>query len=65
MSDDVHYANIREVLGDFIGLKVVDISQHDKSDWEETHESCIWLHFEDGRSLRFVIGDAGYDVEEP
>ena len=65
MSDEEHYSNIRDIdqLGRFIGLRLVDITQHDKDEWDETHEAYVYLHFEDGRSLRFVIDDHGFEVE--
>jgi hypothetical protein len=67
MSDDGTYANIRDIeqLGRFIGCRLVDITQHDEDEWEETHESYIWLHFDNGLSIQFPIGDAGFTVEEP
>jgi hypothetical protein len=56
------YATIRdkEFLGDLIGKRVVDITQHDEDEWSETGESYIMLMFEDGLFVKFPIGDDGF-----
>lgn len=61
-----HYANIRdaELLGPFVGQRIVDITQHDKDEYEETRQAYIALHFENGQTLKFPIGDAGFDIED-
>lgn len=59
MADDDVYSNIRELLGDVIGRTVVDITQHDKEQFEE-EGSFVQLHFDDGSYLKFPIGDAGF-----
>ena len=58
---DEDYANIRQLLGDFVGKKLVDITQHDQEEWEEYHESYIQLMFEDGTFIRFPVTDEGFD----
>lgn len=57
------YANIREIIGEFIGKKIVDITQQDRDEWDEIHESYVMLHFEDGSTLKFWISDLGFLAE--
>lgn len=70
MSDDDHgeaYANVRDkaMLGPIIGCRVVDVTQHDAEEWEENRESRIYLHFDNGYTVSFPIGDAGWDITTP
>lgn len=58
------YANIREVLKNFIGKRLVDITQHDKEDWERDHNSFVCLMFEDGHTMTFPVGDEGFSHSE-
>lgn len=58
MSDT--YVNIRDMLGSFIGKRVVDITQHDEEEWRETRRSYVLLHFEDGSEMKFYIMDDTY-----
>lgn len=66
MSDD-RYTNVRhpELLGPFVGLRVVDITQHDREEWEETRQSYVALHFENGQTVHFPIGDDGFEIQGP
>lgn len=66
MSDDA-YANVRhpDLLGPFVGLRVVDITQHDEEEWKDTKRSYIALHFENGGTLQFPIGDDGFEIQTP
>ena len=50
---DAPYANIRILLGTLIGQKLIDITQHDREEWEEDQESYVHLMFEDGSSVKF------------
>lgn len=59
------YDTIREIIGDFVGLRVLEITQHDQAEWAATHQSHVSLHFEDGRTLTFHIGDEGFEIEDP
>lgn len=65
--DDPIYENIRapELLGPVHGQRVVDITQHTREEWEVTREARIYLHFENGYTVSFPIGDAGFDIEPP
>jgi hypothetical protein len=54
------YSNIRDILGRLIGLRVVDITQHDEEEFKEDGACFIMLMFEDGSYLRFPIGDDGF-----
>ena len=71
MSDDNEqegeYANIRHenLLAPFIGQRVVEITQHDREEWEETKQSYFALHFENGYTLKVPIGDEGFDIVTP
>lgn len=64
MSDDTPYQNVRDadLLGPFIGAKVVEITQQDAEEFEETQQSYVALHFDNGSTLRFPIGDDGFDI---
>lgn len=55
------YSNIRQILGSLIGTKVLDITQHDPEEWDETGKSYIQLHFDNGEFVKFFIGDDGFD----
>lgn len=57
------YATIREVIGDFIGTTLVEITQQDEEEWEEGHVSYVALHFSNGCTITFPIGDAGFETE--
>ncbi len=54
------YVNIREILGELIGARVLDITQHDKEEFEATGESYIMLLFDNGCYAKFIIGDEGF-----
>jgi len=60
------YSNVRdpEVLGSLVGKRVVDITQHDPEEFAENGESRIYLHFENGTTLSFPIGDEGFDLTD-
>lgn len=55
------YANIRELIGDFIGKRIAEITQHDIEDFKETGRSYVMLHFDDGSYLKFFVGDDGFE----
>lgn len=60
------YSTIRhpELLGPFLGQRVVEITQQDRDEFVAEHQSYVALHFENGATLRFPIGDAGFDIED-
>lgn len=47
--------NIRDafVLGNIIGKKVVDITQDDWDDTQQDGSVAVYLHFENGTTLKF------------
>lgn len=51
------FANIRTFLGDAIGRRIVEVTQHDEADWLERREAFFDLMFEDGSHLRVWTGD--------
>lgn len=55
------YSSIREFLGSLIGHTLVDITQHDKDEFDENKKAFVQLHFDDGSYLKFPIGDDGFD----
>lgn len=59
MPDEV-YSNIRQILGSLIGRRLVDITQHDKEEFEETQQSYIQFHFDNGEYVKIPIVD-GFD----
>jgi hypothetical protein len=58
--DSENYANIRKILGELIGKRVVDITQHDKDEFEENGHSYVMLMFEDGLWAKFLVEDSGF-----
>lgn len=64
---DGHYANIREIdqLGRAIGTRIVDITQHDEDEFKETRESYVCFHLDNGLTIKFIICDAGFEIDEP
>lgn len=66
-NDDAIYANVRhpDMLGPILGQRVVDVTQHSAEEWAETHESRIYIHFENGYTVSFPITDAGWSIESP
>jgi hypothetical protein len=66
MDDEENYSTIRQFLGDIIGQRVVDVTQHDIQDWEETGSGVVYLHFENGMTLRFeyTCSDCSFELEK-
>src|SRR6185295_1605977 len=62
--DPATYSNIREILGDFVGKKLLDITQHDIEEYQDGNESFVMLMFEDGSWIKFPIGDPGFVFNE-
>ena len=58
------YANIRDILGQFVGQRLVDITQHDEEEWEAGREAYICLMFERGGTLTVPIGDDGLEYTD-
>lgn len=54
-------ANIREILGDVIGARLIEVTQHDKEEFNETGLSYVALHFDNGLSLTFYTDGDGDD----
>lgn len=50
------YATVREILGEFIGQRLLEITQHDREEYEQTKEAYAILHFETG-GLKIVLAD--------
>lgn len=59
------YANVREFMGGCIGQRVIDITQHDEDEFQEEGLSFVMLHFEDGTTVTFNVGDDGTIVVAP
>lgn len=62
---DEPYANIRDIdqLGSLLGQRVIEITQHDEEDFREDGASFVCLHFENGTTVTFPIGDDGFHVD--
>jgi hypothetical protein len=54
------YANIRQILGHLVGQRVVDVTQHDRDEWDETGQSYVMIQFASGSWVKFYVGDAGF-----
>ncbi len=50
-----HYATIREKLGWLVGRRVLDVTQQDEEDYQETGEAYVMLMFDDGSTLKFPL----------
>jgi hypothetical protein len=61
-SDDESYANIRQegFLGKYIGKRLVDITQHDEDEYQQTQKAYVLLMFEEGMWIKFPVGDDGF-----
>lgn len=61
------YSNVRDpdLLGPLLGARVIEITQHDPEEFDEGRGSRIYLHFENGITLSFPIGDDGFDINIP
>lgn len=58
------YATIRDTpFRHLIGATCVEITQHDQEEWEETKESRIYLHFDNGMILNLLVTESGVDLE--
>lgn len=57
--------NVRDsdVLGQIIGRRVVDVTQHDEDEFQETKRAFVAIHFDNGMTVEIPIGDEGFDVE--
>jgi hypothetical protein len=53
------YSTVRDFLGQLIGQRLIEITQHDEEEFVEEGASYIALHFEDGTTVTFDIGDDG------
>lgn len=53
---DTH-RNIREILGEFIGKTVMDVSQHD-----DPEPAFVQLTFTDSTWVRFPVSEDGFDA---
>lgn len=57
----VSYATIREIIGSAVGRRIVDITQQDEDEWAATKQAYVMLHLDDGSSLKFPVGDEGFE----
>lgn len=66
MPDDKIYANIRQILGNAIGKRIIDITQQDREDFERDGRCFVMFMLEDGCYIRFDLGEdsgIGHDIE--
>jgi hypothetical protein len=65
MPDEGRVKNIRDLLGEFIGERLVDVTQHDDHDArdEASPRSEVFLHFGNGQTLHFWINEVeGFEI---
>jgi hypothetical protein len=60
--DDDAYAQIRTLLKEFIGERLVEVTQHDAEDFVPGGQSDVYLHFGNGQTLHFLIDDKGFEI---
>lgn len=56
-----HFQSIRGALGNFIGQKVVDITQIDDEEWEEGEHPYVNIMFENGSYLKMYSCGMGFE----
>lgn len=56
-----HFQNIRGVLGNFIGQKVIDITQIDDDEWKNGDHPYLMLMFENGSYLKLYCCGMGFE----
>lgn len=56
---------MRELIGDFIGKTVIDITTSDVGDPLPDGYDFVMLMFEDGSCLKFPIGNNGFERFPP
>jgi len=61
MENEQQYATIRQIIGSVIGRRIVDVTQQDQDEWDETRQAYVMLHLDDGSSLKFPVGDEGFE----
>lgn len=54
------FGNIRQILGVLIGKRVVDITQHDPEEFDETKQCFIQFHFDNGDYVKIYVGSEGF-----
>jgi hypothetical protein len=59
------YATVREKLGMFVGRTVLEITQQDEDEYQETGEAYILLMFDDGTTLKFPVTERPVVAEGP
>lgn len=61
-----NYATIRdrEHLGSVIGRRLSDVTQHDEQEFKETGKAFVSMHFENGVTVMFPVGDEGFEVDD-
>ena len=66
VAEDDSYQNVRDanLLGPLVGRRVVDITQQDADEFAETG-SFVCLHFDNGWTVTFPIGDDGFEIDAP
>lgn len=64
---DESYSTIRDpnLLGPFMGARVLEITQHDPEEWEEDRQAYFCLHFDNGYTLKILIDDAPFVISPP
>jgi hypothetical protein len=58
------YATVRDIFREFIGQTVVDITQHDQDEWEETGEGYILLMFGNGATIKITVAEGNIETED-
>jgi hypothetical protein len=55
MPAEKEYVTIRGMIGDLIGSKIVDISQHDKEEYLSTGQGFVMLMLDNGATMRIPL----------
>lgn len=53
-----------QLLGPLIGARCIEVTQHDPEEFDETGESRIYLHFDNGMTLSIPVTDWGFEIQD-
>lgn len=55
------YATVRDILGNLIGQRLCEVTQHDEDEYARTKSPYVILHFETG-GIKIVLDN--FDISE-
>lgn len=58
------YITVRDQLQEFIGQRLVEVTQHDEEEYRETGEAYIMLMFENGAVMQITLREGQISIPE-